>query len=61
MEVAPLVDKEIKVKNCMSSVQAQVKLEEYLKKKYKNFKQLIVENCKEDFDILNMFEDIFKF
>jgi hypothetical protein len=67
----PLEDKEIKIDNCMSGVHAQVRLEEYLKKKYINFKQLIVFECTEvmktqfgdldgDFgDIFNQFGDIF--
>ena len=41
-------DKEIKVSNCESSIGAQVKLENYLKNKYKNFKQLLVTSCEED-------------
>lgn len=64
---SPLKDKEIKVDKCMSSFHAQVKLEEYLKKKYINFKQLIVHSCNEDYlsnlgdfgDIMNQFGDIF--
>jgi len=43
----PLENKEIKVDNCMSGVDAQVKLEKYLQKKYINFKQLIVFDCTE--------------
>ena len=60
-------DKEIKVDKCMSSFHAQVKLEEYLKKKYINFKQLIVYSVTEDYlsnlgdfgDIFNQFGNIF--
>lgn len=50
-----------KVKRCMSSLHAQVKLEDYLKKKYVKFEKLIVHKCKEDTqDIFNIFNDIFK-
>lgn len=58
----PLENKEIKIANCMSSFHAQVRLEEYLKKKYINFKQLVVKECKEDYDLNNIFSqfgDIF--
>jgi hypothetical protein len=50
-----LKGKEIKVDKCLSGVQAQVRLEDYLKRKYINFKQLIVNECKEE----NNFDDIF--
>lgn len=53
----PLDNKEIKISNCMSSFHAQVRLEEYLQKKYINFKKLIVYECKED--ILAQFGDMF--
>jgi len=53
-----LLGKEIKIKNCLSGIQAQVRLEEWLKKKYSNFKSLIVNECKED--VFSSFEDIFK-
>ena len=47
----------------MSEVHAQVRLENYLKEKYINFKKLIVKECKEDFmgmsDIFSQFGDIF--
>lgn len=52
-----LLGKEIKIKNCTSKLHAQVRLEEYLKKKYSNFKQLIVNECTED--VMSMFGDIF--
>lgn len=60
----PLKDKEIKIDNCMSSFHAQVRLEEYLQKKYINFKKLIVYSCREDNpfgfeDIFQNFGDIF--
>lgn len=45
-----LIGKEIKVKNCLSSLQAQIRLEDYLKRKYSNgFKALVVNHCSEDF------------
>ena len=52
-----LLGKEMIVKNCMSSLQAQFKLEKYLEKKYSNFDKLIVHECKEDTlgDLRNMF------
>jgi hypothetical protein len=55
---ASLENKEIKIANCMSSFHAQVRLEDYLKKKYINFKQLIVFECKEDYDLYNIFGDV---
>jgi hypothetical protein len=50
-------DKEIKVKRCTISIEAQCKLEKYLKKKNDKFKKLVVHSCKED--IMSMFDDIF--
>jgi len=61
-EADPLENKEIKIANCMSGVHAQIRLEDYLKKKYINFKKLIVIECKEDYDLNNIFSqfgDIF--
>ncbi len=52
---ASLENKEIKIANCMSPLHAQIRLEDHLKKKYVNFKQLIVKECKEDYDINNIF------
>ena len=52
-----VLNKEMKVKNCMSSVHAQVKLEEYLAKKHGDFDRLVVESCQED--IFSTFGDIF--
>ncbi len=57
-----LEDKEIKVDNSMTGVQAQIKLEDYLKRKYINFKQMIVLECKAEFtldDMFSQFGDIF--
>ena len=45
-----LLGKEIKVKNCLSSLQAQSRLEDYLKRKYSNFKALVVNHCSEDME-----------
>lgn len=64
---SPLKNKEIKIDKCASSFHAQVRLEEYLKKKYSNFKQLIVHSCTKDYmsnlgdmgDIMNQFGDLF--
>ena len=50
-------DKEMKVKRCSMSVEAQCKLEKYLKKKYDKFKRLVVNSCEED--IMSMFDDMF--
>jgi len=50
-------DKEIKVKRCEMGVEAQCKLEKYLKKKYDNFKKLIVHSCNED--VMSMFDNMF--
>ncbi len=42
-------NKEILVKNAMSEVHAQVKLEKHLKKKYQNFRNMHVYEVREDF------------
>lgn len=39
----------MKVKNCMSEIHAKIKLEDYLKRKYPNFQQLVVYKCVNDF------------
>ena len=49
--------KEIKVKRCLSEMEAKVKLNKYLIKQNKNFKSLVVNSCVED--ILSKFEDMF--
>lgn len=55
-----LKGKEIKIAKCLSELQAQIRLEDYLKRKYINFKQLIVIECKQDVDdFLSQFGDIF--
>lgn len=58
-------DQPIKVKNCMSDIHAKVKLEKYLKKKYKYFYNLEIISCDEvndefigDEGILNKLKDI---
>lgn len=38
----------MKVKNCMSELHAKIKLEDYLKRKHNNFKQLVVYKCQMD-------------
>jgi hypothetical protein len=48
----------IKVKNKTSSIQAQISLEDYLKRKVNGFNRLIVKSCKED-SISAIFGDIF--
>lgn len=45
----------MRVKRKFSSIEAQVKFEEFLKKKYHNFGKLIVHSCTED----NLFSSIF--
>ena len=51
--------KTTKVKNCLSDLHAKIKLEDYLKLKNNNFKQLVIISCKED--IISFFGDIFGF
>jgi hypothetical protein len=62
-DIPGLWDKEIKVKNCMSILHAKVKLETWLKGKYRNFQCLVVKDCREeknDFeDLLKSYSDIF--
>ena len=48
----------IKVKNKTSSIQAQISLEGYLKRKVNGFSRLIVKSCKED-SFSAIFGDIF--
>ena len=50
-------DKEMNVKKCIFAFEAQCKLEKFLKKKYQNFKRLIVHSCNED--VMSMFNDLF--
>lgn len=42
----------------MSDLHAKVKLEDYLKRKHKDFEKLVVVSCTED--IFSIFGDIFK-
>ena len=53
----PIKGKEINIKNCFNEFNAKVRLEGYLKKKYVNFKSLVVTECKED--IMGIFGDMF--
>lgn len=57
-----LENKEIKIAKCYTGVMAQIRLEDYLKRKYINFKKLEVTECKEDVsldDFFSQFGDIF--
>jgi hypothetical protein len=59
-DIPGLWNKEIKVKNCMSMLHAKVKLETWIKGKYKNFQCLIVKDCKEASDMGDLFNsDLF--
>lgn len=49
----------MKVKNKKDSFEAQIKLEAYLKKKYFNFSQLIVNKCSVENPLSSIFGDIF--
>lgn len=49
----------IRAKNRMSKVEAQVKFEDWLKKKYPDFGQLIVHKCYDDSPLGGIFGDIF--
>ncbi len=57
VDSSPLLGKEMKVKNCMSELHAKCKLAEYLERKYINFSKLIVNSCKEDYDLGNIFKN----
>lgn len=54
-----ILQKEIKVKNCYSELQALIKLEVYLRKKYPNFSKMIKNECSEYNEVMNIFNDIF--
>lgn len=55
-----LSNKEINVDHCFNILEAQCRLENYLKKKYPNFRQLVVFSCKPYDPIDNgMFGDMF--
>lgn len=58
MEDSKEIQKEILIDNCMSSLHSQVRLEDYLKRKYIGFKQLIVESCKEETTFGDFFGDL---
>jgi hypothetical protein len=52
---------QIKVKNCLSELQAKIKLEGYCKKKYPNFESLVVYKCLNDWlGIMDIFTDFRK-
>ena len=50
----------IRAKNKYSGVEAQIKFEDYLKKKYPDFGKLIVHKCTEEAQFSSIFGDIFK-
>ena len=50
----------MKVKNKSDRLEAQIKFEEFLKKKYSDFGKLIVHKCTEENIFNNPFGDIFK-
>ena len=50
----------MRAKNKYSSIEAQVKFEDYLKKKYPDFGKLIVHECTEENPFSSIFGDIFK-
>jgi hypothetical protein len=54
-----LKEGKIKVKNKINRFEAQCGLEEFLKKKYLNFNQLIIKDCKEENPFNSIFGDIF--
>lgn len=49
----------MRAKNKENKFMAQVKFEEYLKRKHPDFERLIVHECYEDHMINNIFSDIF--
>jgi len=59
-------EKQINIANCYNDLHAKVRLEAYLKRKYPDFKKLIVVCCIEDYvDSIfgvynNMFNEVFK-
>ena len=52
---ASFLGKKTKVSNCMSELQAKVKLENWLKGKHQTFKQLVVSKCVEDLGLDGLF------
>jgi len=56
---AIIVSGTMRVKNCTNEFEAQAKFENWLKKKYPNFGQLIVHKCSVDNPLNAMFGDIF--
>jgi hypothetical protein len=62
VDESTLENKEIKIAKCYSGAMAQIRLEEYLKRKHTTFKKLEVTECKEDISLdtlLSQFGDIF--
>ena len=53
------IQSKIRVKNCMSEIHAKVKVEDYLKKKHKNFKRLVIVEWYRD-NLSDLFSTIFK-
>lgn len=50
----------MKVKNCMSEIHAQVKLEKYLQKKNPYFEKMVVYSIKPDLDtLMGQFNNLF--
>lgn len=54
------INGKMRIKNCMDTLHAQIRLEGYLMRKHKDFKQLVVHSAREEFDIDNAFGGIFK-
>jgi len=55
--------KPARIDNAMSKLHAQIKLEESLKNKITDFKELIVDSCVEDYDgsnFIDFFNDMIK-
>ena len=56
-----LFNKEMVVKNCLSSMHAKAKLDDYCKNKYGvEYQFIIVKSCIEKFDFNGSFENIFQ-
>jgi len=63
-------EKQINISNCLSALHAQVRLEDYLKRKYPDFSKLVVITCiedmlesifgKMDISMNNIFNEVFK-
>lgn len=54
-------NKKANVKNCLNELQAKMKLNEYLKQKHPDFKELVINTCTEDlFSVFGIFGKGFK-